>query len=78
MASKLQGGSMTFELRITMGNEAMSSPGDVIDALRRVAQMKENGGYEGWIMDNNGNTVGEYRYVQGARPVPHVSLREEA
>jgi hypothetical protein len=50
-----------FTLSLELGNDAMRSPDDIADALRRVAQMIENsqsGG--GSIMDNNGNTVGKF------------------
>jgi hypothetical protein len=51
----------SFTLELELGNEAMQSPEDIADALRRVAQMIENShGAEGSIMDNNGNTVGKF------------------
>lgn len=56
-----------FELKIKLGNEAMQTPGDVAEALQRVAcqvefriHVPDMGG--GQIRDLNGNIVGEWRY----------------
>lgn len=51
-----------FRLSVHMVNEAMRTPGDLAQALYRVAkEVAQTGEMEGVIMDNNGNTVGHYR-----------------
>jgi hypothetical protein len=49
-----------FTVKIYLGNDAMQTPEDVADALRRVAEQLENGTTEGSIRDINGNTVGSF------------------
>jgi len=54
-----------FELKISLGNEAMQCPNDVAEALRKLAKKLDavddfaltDGGK---IMDANGNSVGEW------------------
>ncbi len=62
---------MTFTLTITLGNDAMQTPGDVSLALSELAEKFRNNGepfegsdlYDrnGRIRDLNGNTVGTWR-----------------
>ena len=49
-----------FTLEITLGNDAMQTPEDITDALRRTARKLEAGYRTGSIMDLNGNSVGSY------------------
>lgn len=58
---------MKFNLRINMGNSAMSNSNDVAHALIDVASSMLNNRYarmsqelSGKISDQNGNTCGEY------------------
>ena len=50
----------TFTLTIQLGNAAMETSDDVAEALRRVADKMERNGFDGRIVDLNGNTVGKY------------------
>ena len=49
-----------FKLTIELGNDAMSSTSDLAAALVRVSEQILDGYMRGYILDNNGNTVGEY------------------
>jgi hypothetical protein len=58
-----------FTLEITLGNDAMQTPADVRNALRKVADRLERdqdayspfeGEDSGKIMDGNGNSVGKW------------------
>lgn len=49
-----------FTLEITLGNEAMQTPEDIADALRKAANLLEAGNGTGNIYDLNGNSVGSY------------------
>ena len=49
-----------FTLQIELGNEAMQTPEDIADALRKAASKLEAGYGTGNIMDLNGNSVGSY------------------
>jgi hypothetical protein len=55
-----------FDLSITIGNDAMQTPTDVANALRRVVRRLDNMEGGGWydttgpIRDYNGNRVGEW------------------
>lgn len=51
-----------FKLTITLGDSAMSEPGDVADALERVRGHIHRGRTSGSVMDVNGNTVGEWAF----------------
>lgn len=51
---------MAFSLRIELGNDAMQTPEDIVEALRSVARKLEGGDTEGTIRDLNGNTVGSF------------------
>lgn len=54
-------GKNRFTLVIHLGSEAMQTPADVADALRTVAAKVELA--EGCrIVDNNGNSCGEWCY----------------
>lgn len=50
----------TFRLHIEIGNESMQSRHDIFVALKNVAIKIIGGKNEGKIMDENGNTVGEF------------------
>lgn len=52
-----------FELKIELGNDAMSTPADIATALRRAAYAIEYGGSSGVIHDDNGNSVGEWKRI---------------
>jgi hypothetical protein len=52
-----------FTLTIDLGNDAMSTPSDIADALRKLAGRIETiDGYlgDGVVRDVNGNTVGHW------------------
>lgn len=49
-----------FELSIDLGNAAMQTPGDVVEALIQVTARIGMGETEGRIKDRNGNSVGEW------------------
>ena len=49
-----------FTLKITLGNEAMQTREDIAQALKAVIQKLNSGRDGGYIMDENGNTVGEF------------------
>lgn len=52
-----------FALEINLGNDAMSTPQDVAEAIRRVADRVDGlGDLSGGIRDLNGNTVGRYGF----------------
>lgn len=53
-----------FILKIKLGNDAMSTPYDVADALRTVAEQLENGFTARRITDKNGNDVGQYKMTE--------------
>lgn len=56
------GEDMKFTLEIEMGNEAMRSPEDVAKALRNVAHRLPGAMDAGYILDENGNNVGEWAF----------------
>lgn len=49
-----------FNLKITLGNDAMQTADDVAAALRTVIEKLEAGRTSGRIMDLNGNSVGDW------------------
>lgn len=51
---------MAFTTTIQLGNAAMYSGSDVATALREVATRLDNGDSCGVVMDENGNTVGQW------------------
>jgi len=51
-----------FTLSIELGNDAMSGPCDVAEALESVASKLRAGQESGRIRDTNGNTVGEFEF----------------
>lgn len=51
-----------FRLTIVMGNDAMSTPDDVADALDRVAARLRAGSTSGSVLDANGNRVGDFEF----------------
>jgi hypothetical protein len=62
---------MQFTLTIELGNDAMSDPGDIADALETTADTLRMYGFsEGiiysTIVDENGNTVGKWEVTQTA------------
>lgn len=58
-ADELDDAAQTFRVSIALGNEAMSEPADVADALAVVAEKVAYGRWDVPIMDANGNRVGE-------------------
>ena len=58
---------MTFQIKITLGNEAMEHGDHIAEALRKVASHVEHiragglPGREDKIRDANGNTVGRWK-----------------
>ena len=50
-----------FTLKIKLGNEAMQDELDVIEALTAVIHKLGGGLPGGFILDVNGNTVGEWK-----------------
>lgn len=65
---------MRFVLTIDIGNEAMTTAGDIANALRKTSQLIREGGYShtpavgdsGPILDDNGNRCGSW-HVDGGR-----------
>jgi hypothetical protein len=58
-----------FTLSIKLGNEAMQAHADVARELRAVAaQMEQQTDMDGTIYDENGNSVGSFRFT-GPRPL---------
>ena len=57
---------MTFMLRIELGNDAMQTANEIEAVLRKLGQRLPyisdpvEAGDEGSIMDDNGNTVGQW------------------
>lgn len=51
-----------FTVTIRLGNDAMQTQEDVARALRTVAAKLDTGETEGKIRDDNGNTVGEFKF----------------
>ncbi len=51
-----------FEAKIETGNEAMQSPYDVAQALRRIATKLDRDLQAGTVLDENGNTVGSWTF----------------
>lgn len=49
-----------FILRITLGNDAMRSLGDIAEVLHQTAREIERYQESGAIYDYNGNSVGSY------------------
>lgn len=53
-----------FKIAIELGNSAMFSTGDVVQALKNeIITKMENGHNEGFIFDTNGNKVGEFGFI---------------
>lgn len=53
-----------FTLNIKLGNDAMQTPEDIAEALRKVANALDDGFLSTsnhGILDVNGNTVGEWK-----------------
>lgn len=50
-----------FSLKIYLGNEAMLGSEDIARALDKVARKVREGRTRGPVLDENGNTVGEYK-----------------
>lgn len=55
-----------FELSIEMGNDAMQTSDDVADALEQVVKRMRGGDVRGSIRDLNGNTIGEFGFLETA------------
>ena len=61
---------MKFTLEIELGNDAMQTRNDVMEALRKLGQnlryMNDTpeSGDDGGIMDTNGNTVGKWEVIE--------------
>lgn len=49
-----------FKIEIKMGNSAMQTSDDIINALKQVIEKMENGSGGGIIQDENGNNVGTF------------------
>lgn len=54
----------SFKLTIEMGNEAMQSRDDVVDALKQVIAKIEKGRDGGFMQDKNGNNVGSFDFTE--------------
>jgi len=52
----------SFVLKIELGDDAMRSYNDVARALRSTAHKVDEGRSYGKIMDDNGNSVGEFEF----------------
>lgn len=57
-----------FTLTIRTGNDAMSHPDDIAEALRQVAKKLDVGDTGSRIMDDNGNVVGEWVFQDDRGP----------
>lgn len=51
---------MKFTLTIKLGNEAMKTPADVVRALERLSRTIGTNIESGKVIDDNGNTVGNW------------------
>ncbi len=51
----------TFTVRIDLGNDAMRSRHDIFVALKSIAIKVVGGANNGVVMDENGNSVGEFK-----------------
>jgi len=54
----------SFILKIKMGNAAMRTHSDVVDALKKVVKKMQDGDGSGVVMDINGNKVGHFGLVK--------------
>jgi len=54
----------TFRLWIELGNDAMKSRHQILVALKGVAIKVVGGMDEGKVLDENGNTVGQFEIVE--------------
>jgi hypothetical protein len=54
----------SFTLKIKLGNDAMSSSDDIIEALSEVTNKLSLGKTSGMIYDLNGNSVGEFKFTR--------------
>lgn len=52
----------TFKVELQLGNDAMSTSEDVIQALKMVIKELEIGSGGGKVLDDNGNTVGHFTF----------------
>ena len=62
---------MNFTLKIDLGNDAMTTRGDVVNALKRSiavgdADLKTGDG--GIVRDDNGNTIGRWEVLDDTSP----------
>lgn len=55
---------MKFKLEIQMGNEAMLTREDVARKVRQISEKIDSGYDEGRIMDDNGNKVGKWEFLE--------------
>lgn len=62
-----------FTVTIELGNAAVEDALDVSNALRRVADLIDNGAVSGAILDANGNTVGSFE----STPTPCAECQGE-
>jgi hypothetical protein len=53
----------SFNLTIDGGNDAMQTGDDVAAALRTIADKIAAGDWTGGVRDENGNTVGDWRFT---------------
>lgn len=54
-----------FEVKISLGNDAMRTHEDVAKALGEVARRLRRGAQHGKVMDENGNSVGTFEFTAG-------------
>lgn len=67
----------SFVLRIALGDDAMNDRRDVARTLDVVAEHVRVGYTDKLIIDENGNTVGSWKFHTHSRPVPVESLLDE-
>lgn len=53
--------AIRFELRIVLGNDAMTDRNDLANALSETAKRVRDGATGGPILDANGNGVGHFK-----------------
>jgi len=51
-----------FKIEIKLGNDAMSTPENVADAMELIIYKLRDGETSGTIMDANGNSVGKWEF----------------
>lgn len=67
-----------LELKIQLGNDAMTEEHHVAQAVAKVAGKISVGHVEGTILDDNGNTVGAWKIADEYRPIVNLETGHES